>query len=54
MEITISKEELSRALHVTQNVVEKKTTMPILANVLLSATDGDHRRRHLTESVQAT
>lgn len=39
MNIIISKAELNRALSITQSVVERKTTMPILANVLLSASD---------------
>jgi len=37
MEITLSTADLNRALSVTQNIVAKKTTMPILVNVLLSA-----------------
>lgn len=40
MDISISKADLSRAIYITQNIVEKRTTMPILANVLLSAGDG--------------
>lgn len=40
MEITILKSELSKLLQITESVVQKKTTMPILANVLLTATDG--------------
>lgn len=39
MDILISKNDLNRALLITQSIVEKKTTMPILANVLLSAAD---------------
>lgn len=39
MDITISKAELNRALYLTQSIVERKTTMPILANVLISASD---------------
>lgn len=39
MDITISKAELSKALYMTQSIVEKRTTMPILANALLSATN---------------
>lgn len=39
MEITIAKAELARALYLTQSIVERKTTMPILANVLISAAD---------------
>jgi len=37
MELIISRTELSKLLSVTQSIVEKKTLMPILANVLLSA-----------------
>lgn len=40
MNILISKAELSRALTLIQNIVEKKTTMPIMSNVLISAEDG--------------
>ncbi len=40
MEITLPKSELNRALSITQSIVAKKTTMPILANVLLSVADG--------------
>lgn len=37
MELKISQAELSKALSFIQSIVERKTTMPILANVLLSA-----------------
>ena len=40
MEFTVSKAELVRELNLSQGVVEKKTTIPILSNVLLE-TDGD-------------
>lgn len=40
MDLTISKSELSKALFVTESIVEKRTTMPILSNVLLTASDG--------------
>ncbi len=40
MDLTISKSELSKALFVTESIVERRTTMPILSNVLLSAADG--------------
>ena len=43
MELTLPKSDLSKALLVTQSVVERKTTMPILANVLLSATENHLR-----------
>jgi DNA polymerase-3 subunit beta len=37
MEVTIQKSELSKLLHITQAIAEKKSTMPILGNLLLSA-----------------
>ncbi len=40
MEFTVSKAELVRELNLSQGVVEKKTTIPILSNVLLEA-EGD-------------
>ena len=45
MEFTVSRADLVRELNLSQGVVEKKTTIPILSNVLLEA-DGD--RIHLT------
>src|SRR5579862_8825160 len=45
MEFTVSKSDLTRELSLSQGVVEKKTTIPILSNVLLEAA-GD--RLHLT------
>ena len=41
MELRISVQELSRALSMTQGVVQRKNTMPILANVLLDAKAGE-------------
>ncbi len=38
MEFRIAAEELKRALYRAQGIVERKTTMPILANVLINAT----------------
>lgn len=40
MELQIAVEELSKALYRAQGIVEKKSTMPILANVLLEARPG--------------
>src|SRR5437667_10078425 len=40
MEITVGKVELLRELTVTQGVVERKTTIPILSNYLFEASDG--------------
>ena len=40
MEFTISRADLVRELNLSQGVVEKKTTIPILSNVLVEA-DGD-------------
>src|ERR1035438_6874397 len=39
MEFTVNKSELVRELSLSQGVVEKKTTIPILSNVLLEAAD---------------
>jgi DNA polymerase-3 subunit beta len=39
MEFTVSKTDLVRELSLSQGVVEKKTTIPILSNVLLEAAD---------------
>lgn len=41
MNLTISKTELSRGLYLTQSIVEKRTTMPILVNLLLTALNGE-------------
>ena len=43
MDIRISKSELNKALSLTQSIVERKTTMPILTNLLLSASEGELR-----------
>jgi DNA polymerase III subunit beta len=40
MEFTVSKSDLVRELSLSQGVVEKKTTIPILSNVLLEAKEG--------------
>jgi len=45
MEFTVSRADLVRELNLSQGVVEKKTTIPILSNVLLEA---DGERVHLT------
>lgn len=39
MEITISRDEFLQGLYFTQGVVEKRSTMPILANTLMEAKD---------------
>lgn len=39
MEFTVSKSDLVKELSLSQGVVEKKTTIPILSNVLLEASD---------------
>jgi DNA polymerase-3 subunit beta len=39
MEFTVSKSDLVRELNLSQGVVERKTTIPILSNVLLEAAD---------------
>ncbi len=38
MEFTVSRADLVRELNLSQGVVEKKTTIPILSNVLVEAT----------------
>lgn len=43
MDIQISKSDLSQALFLTQSIVERKTTMPILTNILISASEGELR-----------
>ncbi len=48
MEFTVSKADLVRELNLSQGVVEKKTTIPILSNVLLEA-DGDRIRLTATD-----
>src|ERR1700722_6754977 len=45
MEFTVSRDDLVRELNLSQGVVERKTTIPILSNVLVEA-EGD--RIHLT------
>ena len=45
MEFTVSRADLVRELNLSQGVVEKKTTIPILSNVLVEA---DTDRIHLT------
>lgn len=40
MELTARKDDLARSLQKSQSVVEKRTSMPILSNVLLEAADG--------------
>jgi len=39
MEFTIEREELLKGIAKAQNIVEKRTTMPILSNILLEASD---------------
>src|SRR5450432_2811264 len=41
MEISVSRQDLLRELSATQSVVERKTTIPILSNFLLEATQGE-------------
>ncbi len=43
MEVTINKGELEKLLYLTESIVQKKTTMPILQNLLLSADNGQLR-----------
>src|SRR5579862_4675372 len=37
MELTVSKADLARELGLSQGVIEKRTTIPILSNILLEA-----------------
>jgi len=39
MEFTIARDELMQGLYLTQGIVERRTTIPILANVLLESAD---------------
>lgn len=48
MEFTVSKSDLVRELNLSQGVVEKKTTIPILSNVLLEA-DGERVQMTATD-----
>jgi DNA polymerase-3 subunit beta len=41
MEFTVNKAELVKELSLSQGVVEKKTTIPVLSNVLIEARDGE-------------
>ncbi len=45
MEFTVSRADLVRELNLSQGVVEKKTTIPILSNVLVEA-EGDRIHPH--------
>src|ERR1051325_9519929 len=40
MELTVAKADLQKELQLCQGVVEKRSTIPILSNVLLKASDG--------------
>ena len=48
MEITVSRQDLLRELSATQSVVERKTTIPILSNFLLEATQDEGGGDRLT------
>ena len=41
MELVVRKHDLLRELQLFQGIVERKNTIPILANVLLDAKDGE-------------
>ena len=43
MELTVPKQEISKLLHITATIAEKKATRPILANLLLEATKDTFR-----------
>ena len=40
MKIKMNKEEIQAAIAVVSNIVSPKTTLPILSNILLEATNG--------------
>ena len=40
MELNVRKSDLLRELQLLQGIVERKSTIPILANVLIQAKDG--------------
>jgi len=40
MELSVGREELVRGLHLVQGVVERRTTLPILSNVMLEPAEG--------------
>ncbi len=40
MEITISKDKFMKGLHLIQSIVEKRNTMPVLANALIRTSEG--------------
>ena len=40
MELIVAKADLQKELQLCQGVVEKRSTIPILSNVLLKAADG--------------
>ncbi|MCB2189467.1 MAG: DNA polymerase III subunit beta [Deltaproteobacteria bacterium] len=56
MELTVRKENLAKGLAKLQSVVERRTSMPILSNVLLEAADGklSIRATDLETSYQGT
>ena len=43
MKFSVSKDKLLEGLSTVQNVVSTRTTLPILSNVLLQASDGEVR-----------
>ena len=49
MEFAVSKSDLVRELGLTQGVVERKTTIPILSNVLIEARDDGSIRLMATD-----
>jgi DNA polymerase III sliding clamp (beta) subunit (PCNA family) len=51
MKLAIGKEQILQGLQAVQNVVGSRTTLPILSNVLLRASDNRHllRRRSASE-----
>jgi len=54
MKVTIERAQLLRAMSLAQGVVERKNTIPILANVLLEAEDGTVRLRATDLDIEIT
>jgi DNA polymerase III subunit beta len=48
MKFSVSKDKFLEGLSTVQNVVRTRTTLPILSNVLLQASDGEIRLTTLT------
>jgi DNA polymerase-3 subunit beta len=47
MEFTIARDELLQGLYLTQGVVERRTTIPILANVLIDSVAWGRKKKRI-------